>query len=288
MVVTQHQAYVDQLKQAGWIRTPSVEAAFRRVPRHHFLPNVPLVETYQNQAIITKRLNGKSVSSSSEPGLMATMLEQLDLKPGHRVLEIGAGTGYNAALMAHIVGETGQVISIDIDEDIVEAAHQHLATAGYPQVQVVCRDGGNGYPDFAPYDRIILTVGAWDIAPAWREQLSARGRLLLPLRIKTRQVSIAFEPADNYLVSISVVPCGFMELREVLAEPDMTPLEWLPKQVWNLGLLPQPLINWIDFGRLTLEGLRIRAYPKENKYVPLSHELTIDKNWNKLVLDYSE
>lgn len=288
MVFTQHQAYVDQLKQAGWIRTPSVEAAFRSVPRHHFLPNVPLANAYQNQAIVTKRINGKSVSSSSEPGLMASMLEQLDLKPGHRVLEIGAGTGYNAALMAHIVGETGQVITIDIDEDIVEAAHQHLATAGYQRVQVVCRDGENGYLDFAPYDRIILTVGAWDIAPAWREQLSSSGCLLLPLRIKTRQVSVAFEPAGSYWVSVSVVPCGFMELRGALAERDITPQEWLSKQVWMHGLFPQPLINWIDFGRLSLEGLRIRAYPKETEYVPSSHELTIDKNWTKLVLDYSE
>lgn len=84
------------------------------------------------------------------------------------------------------------------------------------------------------------------------------------------------------------MPCGFMELRGALAELDMTPLEWLSKQVWIHGLLPQSLINWIDFGRLSLEGLRIRAYPKETEYVPSSHELTIDKNWTKLVLDYLE
>ncbi len=97
---------------------------------------------------------------------MAIMLEQLQLEPGQRVLEIGTGTGYNAALMAHIVGETGQVITIDIDEDIVEGAREHLAAAGYDSVQVVCGDGGLGDVSAAAYDRIIFTVGANNILPA--------------------------------------------------------------------------------------------------------------------------
>src|SRR5581483_5459570 len=115
---------------------------------------------------------------------MAIMLEQLQLKPGLRVLEIGAGTGYNAALMAHIVGETGQVITIDIDEDIVYNARLHLVTAGFERVQVICADGGAGYAHAAPYDRIILTVGASDITPAWRDQMKPNGRLLLPLTLR--------------------------------------------------------------------------------------------------------
>src|SRR5881409_720853 len=166
-----HRALIDELVRRNAIKDSRVEAAFRAVPRHLFLPDVPLAEAYRNEAIPTKIVDGEAVSSSSQPEIMAIMLEQLQLEPGHRVLEIGAGTGYNAALMAHIVGKSGQVVTVDIDEDIVESARQHLAAAGFERVQVVRADGASGYSEAAPYDRIILTVSAGDITPAWREQL---------------------------------------------------------------------------------------------------------------------
>jgi protein-L-isoaspartate(D-aspartate) O-methyltransferase len=213
------QALVEHLKKSNNITIPAVEAAFRAVPRHLFLPDVPLEEAYNDQAIATKFYNGTAISSSSQPAVMAIMLEQLQLEPGHRVLEIGAGTGYNAALMAHIVGESGQVITIDIDDDTVAGARAHLASANFNSVQVICSDGGFGYPEAAPFDRIILTVGVRDIAPAWYEQLAPSGRLLLPLGIKDAQVSVAFEWVDDHLESLSVKACGFMALRGAFASP---------------------------------------------------------------------
>jgi len=146
------------------------------------------------------------------------MLEQLGLEPGHKVLEIGAGTGYNAALMAHIVGKTGQVVTVDIDQESVDAAREHLAAAGFDRVQVVCANGGYGYADAAPYDRIILTVGARDIAPSWWEQTKPGGRLVLPLSIGGQE-SIAFGQVDDRLSSLSVRDCGFMPLRGACAAP---------------------------------------------------------------------
>src|SRR5262249_44045487 len=137
-----HQALVEKLKTSGCIATPQVEAAFRAVPRHLFLPDVALEKVYADEAIPTKLLeNGQAISSSSQPAIMAIMLEQLALEPGLRVLEIGAGTGFNAALMAQIVGERGQIVTLDIDEDIVAGARAHLAAAGFDTVQVVCGDG---------------------------------------------------------------------------------------------------------------------------------------------------
>ena len=141
-----HQAFVDQLKSKGVLTVQGIEAAFRAVPRHLFLPDVEPEKVYCDDAIVTKYADGMVISSSSQPSLMAIMLEQLQLEPGHRVLEIGAGTGYNAALMAHVVGTSGQVVTIDIDEDIVENARAHLAAAGFDVVQVICADGGLGYP----------------------------------------------------------------------------------------------------------------------------------------------
>ena len=215
-----HRALVDELVRRGHIARPSVEAAFRAVPRHLFLPDVPLEDVYRDQVIVTKMVDGQAVSSSSQPQIMAIMLEQLGLLPGQRVLEIGAGPGYNAALMAHIVGEAGLVVSMDIDEDLVEGARRHLAAAGFGRVRVVAGDGGFGHPAGAPYDRIILTVGAWDVAPAWSEQLRpGDARLVLPLTVGGAQKSVAFERANGHLVSVSVTACLFMPLRGACAGP---------------------------------------------------------------------
>lgn len=218
---TSHDALVDRLRRQGHLRSPRVEAAFRSVRRHLFVPEVPVEEAYRNRAIITKWAAGLPVSSSSQPAIMAIMLEQLGLEPGHRVLEIGAGTGYNAALMAEIVGDTGKIVTLEIDGDLAASARTHLATVGFghAQVHVVRGDGGRGYPDAAPYERIILTVGAWDIVPAWREQLGPRGRLVMPLTLRGVQRSVAFEGERDHLTSVSVHNCEFMPLRGALAEP---------------------------------------------------------------------
>ena len=172
---------VETLKAAGAIRSGEVEAAFLTVPRHPFLLDVPIDDVYTDRAFPTKYRDNRPISSSSQPAIMAIMLEQLGLMPGHHVLEIGAGTGYNAALISEIVGHTGQVVTMDIDEDLVASARQHLSDTDFGRVEVICGDGGFGHAAGAPYDRIILTVGAWDIAPSWIQQLADRGRLVLPL-----------------------------------------------------------------------------------------------------------
>ena len=214
------QGLADQLAADGHATSPSVEATFRTVPRHLFLPALPLAEAYRNRAIPTKLQDGEAVSSSSEPTIMATMLEMLDVQPGQRVLEIGAGTGYNAALMAQIVGESGQVTALDIDQDIVEAAQAHLAAAGADRVRVVRADGAGGLPESAPFDRIVLTVASTDLSPAWREQLKPDGRLLLPFRvggILTQKV-VLFAPVDGHLETVSVRGGWFMMLRGTHAQ----------------------------------------------------------------------
>jgi protein-L-isoaspartate(D-aspartate) O-methyltransferase len=205
---------VADLRRKGAIRSAEVRRAFLDVLRHHFLPDEPLELVYSDQAIVTKTRDGMPISSSSQPAVMAVMLEQLQLRPGMRVLEIGAGTGYNAALMASLVGGEGHVTSLDIDEDIVQAAVAHLAAAGVEGVAVVRVDGVQGWPAGAPYDRVILTVGSPDVFPAWVGQLSRDGRLLLPLGIGAGvQRSVVFRRANGHLESVSVAPCGFMTLR---------------------------------------------------------------------------
>jgi protein-L-isoaspartate(D-aspartate) O-methyltransferase len=178
------------------------------------------------------------------------------------VLEIGAGTGYNAALMSHIVGPTGQVVTMDIDEDLVAGAREHLAAAGFDAVRVVLGDGGLGYPEAAPYDRIILTVGAWDITPAWRVQLRPGGRLLLPLSIKGPQMCVAFERADGHLESVSIEECGFMGLRGAFAGPGHSvPIGEISMGVADPGGIdPVAVSEWLKGPARDLPtGVRVRA-----------------------------
>lgn len=120
------------------------------------------------------------------------------------------------------MGGNGRVTAVDLDADIVAAAQEHLTAIGCTNVTVVCGDGMDGYAAHAPYDRIILTVGGWEISPVWLEQLKPDGRILLPLSLNGPQYAIAFDRADDYLVSVSIQGCGFMTLRGPQAGPGVT------------------------------------------------------------------
>jgi len=216
---------VAQVLATSGVRDERIAAALRDVPRHLFLPHLPPETAYLDDAIVTKRdAGGQPISSSSQPAIMAIMLDQLALAAGQRVLEIGAGTGYNAALVRHIVGPSGAVYSVDIEPDLVEAAREHLASAGYPDVTVVAADGAGGYPPGAPYDRVIATVGVSDLAPAWLYQVGPGARIVVPLDVRGSQLSVAFgrSGSGRHWVSRSITPCGFMRMRGALAGPERT------------------------------------------------------------------
>src|SRR6201994_363364 len=201
----------------------SVTEALLVVPRHLFLPGIPPAAAYRDDAIVTRRgPDGQPTSSSSQPTIMAIMLDQLGLEPGQRVLEIGAGTGYNAALMKYLTGPGGAVSTVDLDPEGAAEATAHLATAGYPDVTVVAADGAEGYPPGAPYDRIIATVGVSDLAPAWLHQAAPGARIVVPLDVRGSQLAVAFgrSGSGGHWVSRSIAPCGFMRMRGSLAGPE--------------------------------------------------------------------
>ena len=183
----------------------------RAVERHLFIPEVSLEEAYANEAILTKVLRGTTVSSISQPLMVAEMLDMLAARPGDSVLEIGAGTGYNAALLAHIVGPGGRVTTVELDEDLAGRAQRALVAAGYPDVQVLQGDGRLGAPSDRPFDRIIVTAGCERVEEPWARQLADGGRLVVPLAEQHR--AVALERTGDRLVEVADTPARFVALR---------------------------------------------------------------------------
>lgn len=187
-------AMVGALVTAGTIVDPRWQAAFTAVPRHLFVPRFyqntiegpSLIEAsmgdrwlsmiYTDTHLVTR---ADVTSSSTAPSLMATMLQALDLIGDETVLEIGTGTGYNAALLSERLTDR-QIVSIDIDPRSVNAARRHLAAAGYHPL-LAATDGVDGYPTRAQYDRIIATCRLDFIPPAWLTQLKPTGTIVTPL-----------------------------------------------------------------------------------------------------------
>lgn len=201
------EALVTTLKQSGAISSPSVEAAFRQVPRHRFLEHFyrreqsngrtqlqeirlsscPNVETwlqaiYANHPLATVCDEEQTAtSSSSAPEAMAFMLEAADVQPGLRVLEIGAGTGFNAGLLATLVGDPHHVFSVEIEPDVAQLAQARLNEVVGAGVTVHAGDGLAGYAPGAPYDRILATGSTSHVPLAWLEQLRPGGILVMNL-----------------------------------------------------------------------------------------------------------
>jgi protein-L-isoaspartate(D-aspartate) O-methyltransferase len=199
----------------------TVGEAFKVIPRHVFLPRELAAQAYEDTAIVIKSdAEGLPVSASTQPAIMAVMLEQLGLSAGQRVLEVGTGSGYNAALIAEIVGDAGAVVTIDAEPDLVDQARASLAAVGFARVRVVCGDGADGVADQAPYDRIIVTAGVWDLAPQWLAQLGTGGRIVAPVSIRGIQLAVAFENAVTHWAGRSARRCGFIRLTGPSSGPE--------------------------------------------------------------------
>lgn len=265
---------ISALDKLGVFSSARMRAAFGSVPRAMFLPNVPTDEVYADRAIITKRdPSGAATSSSSQPTMMAQMLTQLDLQPGMNVLEIGAGTGYNAAIMQTLVGAEGRVTTVELDLDVANQARDNLQRAGFGSVQVVEADGAAGYSPRAAYDRIICTATAWDVPSPWVRQLKPRGRLVTPIQVHAAQVSAAFEPqGDGTLYSENNLPCRFVLMRGAAGVPDLV------RQIGSSALTLWSLdADDIDSARLHL------LLTEDHDVSYLSDPLVADNFWSGLM-----
>ncbi|MCY0925554.1 methyltransferase domain-containing protein [Streptomyces sp. H27-H1] len=238
---TAHAAQVRELTAAGALEDPHWRAAFTAVPRHVFVPYYYtgrgagherlweqdpdpglrarwLRGVYTDGPLATRLRDGELVSSSSQPSLMAKMLEALDVCDGDNVLEIGAGTGYNAALLCHRLGDE-LVTTVDLDEEITESARSHLARLGYHPA-VVTGDGARGCPARAPFDRILVTCTIPLIPHAWLGQCRPGARILAPL--STGLIALTVRDAEFAEGRFLHTPAYFVPLRGATAAPPGT------------------------------------------------------------------
>lgn len=243
---------VTQLRARGVIQTTAVESAMRRVPRHRLVetfyleqPSTEAGETvtgprpmmrivndrrdpapehldvlYADRAVHTRLKDGLPTSSISQPTVVASMLEHLELATGLAVLEIGAGSGYNAALIAEIVGAQSRVVSVDIDAELVDQTRRLLSEAGYSGIRLITRDGFEGAPEAAPFDRIVATVGCPDLSPRWAEQLDPGGFMLIPLQMGVFAPLVRVRPEAGALHGQVIAPAGFLGMQGTMAKRD--------------------------------------------------------------------
>jgi protein-L-isoaspartate O-methyltransferase len=224
---------VRQIVAGGALADPAWRAAFAEVPRELFVPYYYVAVTgggrerlwredpdprrrqrwlegvYDDAPLATRVRDGELVSSSSQPSLMARMLEALDVRDGMRVLEIGTGSGYNAALLSHRLG-SDHVVSVDLDPAITSAAGEHLAAAGY-RPRVVTGDGALGAPAHAPYDRVIATCEVPAVPMAWLAQCVPGALILAP--VATGLLALRVEGAGDGQGRFLPTPAFFVPLR---------------------------------------------------------------------------
>ncbi|MCP4964586.1 MAG: protein-L-isoaspartate O-methyltransferase [bacterium] len=208
-------AMVERLSSEGAVYTSAVARALESVPRHRFVEGVGPEAAYDEVAITVKTNgDGVAISSASQPTIVAAMLELSELEPGHVVLEIGTGTGYNTALLASIVGAEGTVVTVELEDDLGVAARKRLRELDIGHVEFVMGDGAAGHPQRAPYDRIIVTTGAPEIAATWVDQLRDGGRLIVPVVNSGGVGRIRCLVRHGAgLEEITSMPCGFLPMR---------------------------------------------------------------------------
>lgn len=186
---------VRQLIKQGYLRSDRIKQAMLKVSREDFIP-----PNYKDYAYleVPLPLPGKEATVSC-PHSYPLFYEPLGLDRGHKFLEVGLGSGYGAALAREVVGREGLVVSIDIDPLTFEFARENLQNGGYTDITLVRGDGGLGYPESAPYDRICITAACLDVPPPLIEQLGSGGRLIVPIIERGIQNLVLFEKSDGDL-----------------------------------------------------------------------------------------
>ncbi|WP_245994241.1 rRNA adenine N-6-methyltransferase family protein [Tengunoibacter tsumagoiensis] len=288
---------VQSLCEKGVIQSPAVEQAFLTVPREAFVSSFfeqssgssllwtqydatqmseadYLEQIYLDQALVTQLNERKMPSSSSSlPSVMAKMLEALDVRPGQRILEVGTGTGYNAALLAVLTADPTAVVTIDMDPSLTENAAQVLHEVVGSGIRVVTGDGFYGAAAWAPYDRIIVTASIPTIPCSLVDQLAVGGKLVMDLQGPLASGFLVLEKTyDGVIGHFLPEPLYFMPLvSEALSVPEPVSVKSVPQSGTFLlpeshpypGILSNTDFRW--FFQWYLPGSRVQSLKRRDQ-----------------------
>jgi protein-L-isoaspartate(D-aspartate) O-methyltransferase len=202
----ERQAMVAQQLSARGIHDERVLAAMLEVPRHVFLPRAMSYASYEDRALSIGE--GQTIS---QPYMVARACELAELLPGQRALEIGAGSGYEAAILGRLCG---RVVAVELIESLAARARENLRAIDAANVRIIVGDGTRGYVEEAPYDAIVVAAGAPAVPDALGEQLTVGGRLVIPLGSGTLQtLTVLHKMADGTLRAVEHDACVYVPLR---------------------------------------------------------------------------
>lgn len=194
----------EQIRKRG-VLSPKVLAAMERVPRHLFVPEELAGRSYNDEPVpIGER------QTISQPYMVGAMTEALGLEGNERALEIGAGSGYQAAILAELARE---VITIEARTALADAARERLAKLGYGNVRVVTGDGTRGCAEAAPFDAILVAAAAPQVPVPLIEQLAEGGRLVIPVGKRDRQMLMRIRKSSGTAVQEELFACQFVPLQ---------------------------------------------------------------------------
>lgn len=203
---TKRKNLIEYLISSGYLSKPEVIEAMIKVERHKFIPEDYIFEAYSDRPLPV--MNGQTISA---PHMVAMMTELLDIKRDSKILEIGSGSGYQAAVLAELARE-GEIYTIERMPRLAEFAEKNLKKCGYENVFVIVGDGTLGYEEKAPYDRIIVTAGAPKIPDKLLAQLGDKGKMVIPVGGKFQQELIIIEKEKGEIIEKKLGVCVFVPL----------------------------------------------------------------------------
>ena len=203
---TERKELVDHLIASGYLSTPRVIDAMLNVKRHIFVP-----QNQSRYAYSDRPLSIGSKQTISAPHMVAIMTEHLDVRVDDKILEIGAGSGYQAAILAEIA-KKGKIYTVERLSEIAERARSSIKECGYKNISIIVGDGTKGYKAEAPYDRIIVTAGAPKIPQSLVDQLEDWGKLLIPVGGRSYQELMLVEKRDKKIIESGLGGCVFVPL----------------------------------------------------------------------------
>jgi protein-L-isoaspartate(D-aspartate) O-methyltransferase len=212
----ERQEKVRWLIRHGYLRSKRIKQAMLKVPREDFIPRLYRDYAYRE---VPLPIPGKKATISC-PHSYPLFYEPLGLDRGHQFLEIGLGSGYGTALAREIVGESGLVVSIEIDPVTFTFAKENLERAGYRDIILVQGDGGLGYPERAPYDRICITAACESVPLPLSEQLAPEGRLIVPMIEQGVQELFVMVKSRTGLTKTKICEVLYVTLRGAYGEPE--------------------------------------------------------------------